>query len=367
MLWLHLNWALGLRELGFDVIWLEAASPKWTSAEIRQRANALRRQLAPYQFDTRLVICDRAGAKRDDLPNGGMTLDDAAAQSALLLNLRYDLGGDVVRRFRRSAVIDMDPGIVQHYIARGDFDLAPHDVYFSISSTVGTPQAKFPDAGIEWKRARPAVSLSAWPVVDPKLAGGVDPGPRFTTISQWYMETEWIVESDDSCYANDKRSGFEPYLGLPACLPSGVKMELAINLDGYDEERRRLENLGWRVRESREISSSLDAYQRYIRGSRGEFSCAKPSYVRMQTGWVSDRTLCYLASGRPAVVQHTGPNPILPDARGLFRFCDIEQAAKHLRTASEDYEQHCREARALAEEYFDAPKVVGDVVSAAMA
>ena len=108
-------------------------------------------------------------------------------------------------------------------------------------------------------------------------------------------------------------------------------------------------------------------YQRYIQESRGEFSCAKPSCVRLQNAWVSDRTLCYLASGKPAVVQHTGPSRFLPDAAGLCRFRTLEEAVHCLETVAADYERHCRLARALAEELFDARKVVARVLERALA
>src|SRR5215510_6645369 len=90
-----------------------------------------------------------------------------------------------------------------------------------------------------------------------------------------------------------------------------------------------------------------------------EFCCARPSYVRLQDAWISDRTICYLASGKPAIVQHTGPSRFLPDNAGLFRFHDMEGAVRCLETAAADYERHCRLARALSEEYFDAEKVIG--------
>ena len=114
------------------------------------------------------------------------------------------------------------------------------------------------------------------------------------------------------------------------------------------------------------MSSTPDDYRAYVRRSRGEWSCAKPSNVALETAWVSDRTLCYLASGRPAVVQHTGPSRILPDAEGLFRFRSLDEAARALAAAEADYELHCRRARALAEEHFDARRVVARVLERAL-
>src|SRR5437667_6316197 len=100
-------------------------------------------------------------------------------------------------------------------------------------------------------------------------------------------------------------------------------------------------------------------YRGYIQRSRGEFSCAKPSYIKQQTGWVSDRTVCYLASGKPVVVQDTGPSALLPNGEGMFRFSTVEQAAEALEAINVDYEKHCRAARQVAETFFDARRVVG--------
>ncbi|HET6313463.1 MAG TPA: hypothetical protein VFH60_06480, partial [Chloroflexia bacterium] len=163
---------------------------------------------------------------------------------------------------------------------------------------------------------------------------------------------------------NDKRDGFLPFLGLPC--RTAQPLELALYLEGDQTERRALEARGWRVRESVEVAATPCDYQGYIQASRGEFSCVKPSCVRMQNAWISDRTLCYLASGKPAVVQHTGTSRFLPDAAGLFRFSDLGEAARCLDAVASDYERHGRLARALAEEHFDARKVVGSVLERAL-
>src|SRR5205823_9306760 len=133
------------------------------------------------------------------------------------------------------------------------------------------------------------------------------------------------------------------------------------------EDRRLLERQSWKIVHAWDVSSTPEQYRAYIQRSRGEFSCVKPSCMLLQNAWISDRTLCYLASGKPAVVQHTGPSHFLPDAAGLFRFRTLEEAARALSTAEADYARHGRLARALAEEYFDAHKVVGRVVEHALA
>jgi hypothetical protein len=107
-------------------------------------------------------------------------------------------------------------------------------------------------------------------------------------------------------------------------------------------------------------------YQRYIQSSFGEFSCVKPSCVRLQNAWISDRSLCYLASGKPAIVEHTGPSSFLPDDAGLLRFHDLPEAIGCVEAVQADYGKHCQLARALAEEYFDAKRVVKSVLERAL-
>src|SRR2546422_5459676 len=132
------------------------------------------------------------------------------------------------------------------------------------------------------------------------------------------------------------------------------------------KEWKQLEARGWRIRHSGEVASSRELYQAHIQHSRGEFSCAKPSYMKLQTAWVSDRTVCYLASGKPVVVQDTGPSAFLPNGEGMFRFSTLKEAAGALAAINADYERHCRAARKLAENYFDARQAVEKIVSHAL-
>jgi hypothetical protein len=143
-------------------------------------------------------------------------------------------------------------------------------------------------------------------------------------------------------------------------------MELALDLKPGNEQRCMLEDRGWTVVDSHEVAATPWDYQRYIQDSFGEFSCAKPACLKLENAWVSNRTLCYLASGKPAVVQHTGSSKFLPDSAGLFRFRDLKQAAQFVENVVVDYENQSKLARALAEEFFDARKVVGALLERAL-
>lgn len=357
-LWVYLNWALGLRALGCQVIWLEEVYP-WTPAhELQAYVAALKSHLERYGLAEWVALCSEAD---ELLPWNALRecLDlEAATEADLLLNMKYGMPSEVVERFRRSALVDIDPGLLQIWMSAGTLSVARHDVYFTIGETVGKPGARFPDVGLKWHYTPPCVALDWW---SPHRATENAP---FTTVSHWNAD-EWM-EDKGEVYANDKRTGFLPFLDLPQ--HTTQPLELAICLgDDEQDERVALKERGWRLRHSLEVSSTPSDYQHYIQTSRGEFSCVKPSCIRLQNAWISDRTICYLASGKPAVIQHTGASRFLPDAAGLFRFRNFEEAVRYLETVAADYERQSKLARQLAEEYFDAQKVVGRVLERALA
>lgn len=355
-LWAYLNWALGLRESGCRVVWLELASPRKPAERTAERVALLRRRLARFGFDASLAVASDGDAALPSTATPGCLDLAAAAEADLLLDMAYG-PAQIVARFRRTALLDIDPGLCQLWASRGQIALAPHDLYFSIGETVGRPDARFPDAGLRWAYTPPCVHLESWPVT---------PAPAdapFTTVSNWIMHDYW-VEEDGGGYPNDKRTAFLPFLDLPR--RTRVPLELALSLGDAKEEREDLEKRGFRVREAHDVVPGPGRYRRYVQGSRGEWSAAKPSYVKLQSAWVSDRTLCYLASGKPAVVQHTGPSRILPDAAGVFRFTTLEEAARALERVREDYAHQCVLARALAEEHFDAKRVASRLLSRAL-
>lgn len=355
--WVYLNWALGLRSLGCGVIWLEKIGPRTPLERARSQLSILKSRLQRYGFGDQVALCSTTSAPLPpDITDDCLNLD-AAAEADLLLDLAYATSPEMVRRFRRSALVDIDPGLTQVWLSKGQINIAPHDLYFSIGETVGQPNARFPDCGLKWHYTPPCVALDWWPVC---------PAPAnapFTTVSNWYID-EWI-EDVDGWYINDKRSGFLPFLELPKQTNQSLELALCLKKD-ETEGWVTLPEQGWKVRDAFEVTSTPQDYQQYIQNSRGEFSCVKPSCIRLQNAWISDRTLCYLASGKPAVVQHTGPSRFLPHDAGLFRFQNMEEATRWLAVASADYENQSALARALAEEYFDAKKIVKSVLERAM-
>ena len=366
-LWVYLHWALGLKALGCRVIWLEGidVDESDTSPAARRRRRGgpaaacvaeLKAHLAPYGLADALALYAIDGQPVPvDIAQGAMDLT-AAAEADLLLNLWHSAPARVVGQFRRSAFVDTDPGLLQIWMTTGAVQLARHDLYFTIGETVGTPAARFPDCGLRWRHTPPPVFLPEWPTIPVARAAA------YTTVAHWWGGS---FEFNGITFSNEKRVSFLEYQDLPRRTP--VPLELAVCLaEFHDEYRQILEPKGWRLREAWDLSATPESYRAYIQRSRGEFSCAKPAYVSLDTAWVSDRTLCYLASGKPAVVQHTGASRLLPDAEGLFRFRTMDEAVRALAAAETEYDRHGRAARALVEEHFDARRVVARVLEQAL-
>jgi hypothetical protein len=355
--WVPLNWALGFRALGCDVVWLEPIDPSTPVGQVWTLTKLLKERLEPYGLRDSVALSSITGEPLDPAAvEGCLDIDAASELATLLMNLRYDLPGEQVRRFRRSALLDIDPGLLQMWIAVGRYAPARHDLYFTIGETVGTPAARFPSCGVEWHYTPPPVYLPAWPSASaPRTAA-------YTTVAHWWGQR---TPFDSVVISEEKRDSFLEYLDLPSrVLP---KLELALTLgDAADCEHKLWAEHGWRIRDSHDFTATPEQYRTYLQQSRGEFSCAKPSCMQLQNAWISDRTICYLASGKPAIVQHTGPSRYLPDAEGLFRFRDIDEAAQMLSLVEADYDRQCNAARALAETYFDAQKVVGRVLEKAL-
>lgn len=355
--WVYLNWALGARAAGCHVVWLEIVASETDPADLPRFSSYLRQRLDRYGLGGSMVLCGPVGQDLDPALSSGCPGLEAASASDLLLNFRYDLKAEIVRRFRRSALVDIDPGLLQIWMSEGQIEVTRHDLYFSTGETVGQPGSLIPGVGLPWQYTRPCVAVDFWP------AAPSGPDAAFTTISHWSGD-EW-VEHGGEMYINDKRAGFLPFLDLPPRVPQPLELALCLAPD-EDEDRAMLRARGWRLVDAYEVAAGPWDYQRYIQGSFGEFSAVKPSCVRLQNAWVSDRTLCYLASGKPAVVQHTGPSRFLPDAEGLLRFETLEDAARALRIVMSDYDRHSRNAQALAAEFFDARTVVRRVLERAV-
>ena len=362
--WVYLQYVLGLHQLGCEVYWLEAFRSKERPEQEAAALATFRARMEQHGLGGKYMLYTTHGKEPSpDAPKEylGMNRDQAEAifeRADLLLNFHYGISPGLLARFRRTALVDIDPGLLQFWMSRGQVRVPRHDLYFTTGENVGRPGGRIPDCGLNWIHIRPAVCLERWPFrFDPNCEA-------FTTVSAWDA-SDWIVDGDET-YENTKRVAFLEFAELPRFTSQPLELALFLRHQRDLHEGAELERRGWRVRHSRKVASTPEAYQAYIQQSRGEFSCAKRSCIKFQNGWVSDRTLCYLASGKPVVVQDTGRSAILPNGEGMFRFTTTEQAARAFRRINEDYERHCHAARKLAATHFDAKQVVSKILRRAL-
>src|SRR5256885_2057417 len=276
--WVYLQYVLGLRLLGHDVYWLEAFRTKGREEQEAAALATFQARMQQYGLGGRCILY-RTQSKEplSEAPAEylNMTRTEAEAvfgRADLLLNFHYAISPALLSFFRRTALVDIDPGLLQFWITSGQLHVPRHDFYFSTAEGVGRCGDKIPSDHPRWMHIR------------------------------------------------------------PAC----------------------------------EVAGTPEMYQAYIQRSRGEFSCAKPSYIKLQTSWISDRTICYLASGKPVVVQHTGPSSFLPDGEGMFRFLTLQDAANALEVINSSYRRQSQAARQIAERHFDSKQVVTEVLTHAL-
>jgi hypothetical protein len=361
--WHHLQYALGLGALGHDVWFVEDSEDYEACYDPSRDAlgadPSFGLRFAAGAFG-RLGLGERwayhdAHTSRWLGPAAAKALE-VCSTADLLLNLS---GVNPLRPWLESvparAFVDTDPAFTQvrHLTDPAARALAlRHNSFFTFAENYGREDCLVPDDGLPWLPTRQPVVLDAWPVT----AG--DPAAKWTTVMQWdsYRAREW-----GGLRLGMKSESFEPYAELPA--RSGRVFKLAVG--SATAPRERLRAAGWEVvNPLEEIGDPWD-YQRFIRGSKGEWSIAKHGYVAARTGWFSERSAAYLASARPVVTEETGFSSRLPAGAGLFAFSTADEVAASLEEVGRRYDFHCRAARELASAHFDARTVLPSLVERA--
>ena len=291
---------------------------------------------------------DRAGVER------------AFAEADVFVNL-----GGVNRlgsrpRPKASIYVDIDPAFTQikfeQDAPRRAAVVDEHDVFFTYGENIGTPRSPLPTGGLEWRPTRPPVVGDLWET------GGRVEGAPFTTIGRWDAAARGM-DFGGKRYQWRKSLEWRKFLELPR--RTGERFELAMDVEKVPDDLRMLREHGWDVRSPVEVSSDPQIYRRYVQRSRGEFSAAKDMNVRLRSGWSSDRSVCYLAAGRPVIVQDTGFGDVVPTGRGLFAVRGIDDAVEAIRRVCADYEAQSAAARAVAREHFEATHVLRPLLEAA--
>ncbi len=282
------------------------------------------------------------GATRDELR---ASLDAAD----FVLTIADPVWFDDLERCPRRAFVDGDPMFTQVRMLDPTNPtaqaLAHYPTLFTYWTRQDAPDTRIPAAGRKWISTTPAVATALWEVAPPR------PDTRVRTLMNWTGFKD--VEYEGVMYGKKDRSVYR-LIDMPSLTTH--KLELAL---GGEPPREYLESHGWILTNPLDASGTIEGYREFIAGSRVDLGIAKQAYVRSRSGWVSDRSLCYLASGRPVIHQDTGFTDWLPSGDGFLAFSTAAEAAERLREIDADYEKHARGARALAETRFEARAVIG--------
>lgn len=343
--WVPLQYLRGFRDLGCDAWWLEVVEGSGDTGVDAMFIETFLQRAAELNIAawTTLAFYPSGVKNPDDRHLYGEAGDlDVLSRDALLLNLVGSLNSALRQPFARSILFDLDPGLFQIWASQWHMGVGEHDLHLTIGMHLGQPDCPIPTCGVEWHKVWPSVHLPSWPMSS-------TPGRAYTTVTQWWSPESALL--GDEVYECSKRPSFVQVLDLPR--HTKARLELAANIHQSEESERELFiSHGWGLVSPEAELDTPQQYQRYIQASRGEFGCAKPAYVKGRTGWLSDRSVCYLASGRPCILQDTAASHHIAPSNGLQFFSTLDEAAACLARAESDYPQACRDARRIAEEVF---------------
>jgi hypothetical protein len=356
--WTRLSWALGLKRLGCDVYFIEQIAPRVCLDASGARCELDRSVNLAYFRD----VTGRFGLGNSSAlvsENDGRTIGlsstdliHVADAADLLVNISGHLTLETLKpRCRKRVFIDLDPGYTQFWHAQrlAEERLRDHHAYFTIGENIGTPACGIPIGDIAWRPIRQPVVLDEWPA-----ATHASP-VRFTTVASWRGPYGRVTHN--GLQFGLKAHEFRKFATLPTL--TGHPFEIALEVDPADRpDVESLQRNAWRIVDPRSVAGDPFMFRRYIQESAAECSVAQGIYVETQTGWFSDRTTRYLASGKPALVQDTGFGRNYPTGHGLVPFRTVEEAARGADLIMRDYEVHSRAARTVAEAFFDSDKVL---------
>jgi len=254
------------------------------------------------------------------------------------------------------AIIDTDPVFSQNKISTDEWTrdyYRQHNVFFTFGGNIPAGIPGIPLSGLDWHPLCPPVDLDLWPVLDV-------PGAGFSTIGSWDSQGRDMVHEGKKLSWR-KCEKYEQIINLPSKLP-GVTLDLTMS--GMKEDAGRFAAQGWNVRDALALSRDLMGYREYIQHSTAEFTVAKEQNIILKSGWFSDRSATYLASGRPVIVEDTGFGTYLPLGEGLVTFDGVDNAKAAIESVLADYPKHRRGARRIAEEFFDSDKVLSGLLKA---
>jgi len=360
--WSRLSWILGFKQLGFDVVFVEQldseACVDMDGARVPFEASANLDYFRATVREFGLSECSSL-IYQEGKSVYGLSLARLAAlarESCLLFNLSGHLTQpEVIDPAPCRVYYDDDPGYTQFWHASGEAAsrLKGHHFHFTLGKNIGTPGCSIPAAGIDWRHTRPPVTLQDWPVVEPTVFD------RFTTVASW--RGAYAPASFAGKTYGLKVHEFRKFLAMPKRTYHPFEIALQIH-PGDHRDLAALQSAAWRIVDPLKVAHSPEAFRRYVQTSGAEFSVAQGVYVETHSGWFSDRTVRYLASGRPVLIQDTGLSAHYPIGNGLLTFRGVEEAVEGAQRIVQDYAIHCRAARRVAETCFDASIVIRELL-----
>jgi hypothetical protein len=353
--WAFLQYVLGFRRLGYDTYYVEHIEPKsciddeWKPAAFAASANVafFRAVMERFALTDHAALLEWKGDGHAGLSRADV--ERLARDTALFINIsgRFHLSSVLAAAHRRM-YLDLDPGFVQIWQQQYgvDMNLRGHDVHVTVGLNVGAPDCPLPTCGIEWHSTLPPVVLSEWTTSLP-------PGERYTTVADWrgYSPVEW-----QGVWYGQKAEEFMRIVELPRRV--AVPLELCLAIHPNEPDLSTLTTNGWHLSAPRQHCATPDSYRDYIHSSRGELTAVKHGYAAGRSGWFSDRSACYLAAGRPVIVQDTGIGTHVPTGLGLLTFTDLDGAADALDRIERDYARHAAAAAAFARDHLDSDRVL---------
>lgn len=345
--WALLGYLLGFRALGHEVLFLDRIGAATVpAADERERcARWLEAVMEGAGLAGSYSLFTEGGAigvpRRE-------AIEWVAGADLLLDVMGFTEDEELLAASPRNVFLDIDPGFGQMWCELGLHDpYGGYDAHVTVGERVGEPGCLVPTCGIDWVTSPHPILPELWPATEP--------GARFTSVGSWrgpYDPVEF----------EGRRFGLRAHeLRKLVALPSlvGPELELALEIDPADAaDRQALEESGWLLADPAAVAADPESYRRYVQGSRAELMVAKEMYVETRGGWLGERSLAYLASGRPVVALDTGFSERYPTGEGLIAFDDLDGARAGIEAVQGDWERHSRAARELAAEHFDARKVL---------
>jgi hypothetical protein len=357
--WVLLQYLLGFRRLGYEVLLIDRLSEGMFPADAGWPPAAavswLEEAMSSHGLGGSYALLLDHDGSRDSVGVSREKAIERLRNSVLLLDVMGFLEDeDLLAAAHRRVFLDIDPGFPQMWQELGlHRSFGAHDAYVTVGLRVGEKDSAVPTCGVDWIRTPQPVVLEEWPVTPP--------GAAFTSVATWRGPFGPLT------YEGERYGLRAHQMRRFARLPKRVEvpLELALDIEEADAaDAALLCDGGWSLVSPRGSAGTVEGYRRYVQTSRGEIGVAKDMYVRSRGGWLSDRSLCYLASGKPVLAQATGFELEVETGVGLLAFETVEDAAAGLEEIESDYARHSGAARELAVDRFDSDRVLMRLVEA---